>query len=66
MSKNYDPTLQFQTIQDAVRTTGLSSYFLRQGCKNGSIPYIKSGNKFMINVPLLLEQLNKQSLQHTA
>ena len=33
----------FQKIEDAVRTTGLSAYFLRHGCRNGSIPCVRSG-----------------------
>lgn len=47
----------FQTIPEASRTTGLSKYFLREGCKNGSIPHVMSGNVFYINVPALLKQL---------
>lgn len=62
MSKQYDPTLRFQTFADASRTTGLSQYFLRRGCKAGTIPHIKSGNKFLVNVPLLIEQMDRQSI----
>lgn len=47
----------FQKIQEACKTTGLSMYFLRQGCKNGTIPHIKSGTVYLINVPALLRQL---------
>lgn len=62
MSKQYDPTQRFQTFADASRTTGLSQYFLRRGCKAGTIPHIKSGNKFLINIPLLFEQMDRQSI----
>ncbi len=48
----------FQKISDACRITGLSQYFLRNGCKAGSVPHIKSGPTYYINVPKLLEQLN--------
>lgn len=41
----------FQKIPDACRTTGLSQYFLRKGCKDGSIPHIKNGSVYLINVP---------------
>ena len=44
----------FQKIPDACRTTGLSQYYLRKGCKDGSIPHIKSGPTYYINVPELL------------
>lgn len=54
-------SVPFQKISDACRTTGLSQHFLRLGCRNGSIPHIRSGNVYLINVPALLEQLDKQS-----
>lgn len=47
----------FQKIADASRTTGLSQYFLRSGCKAGTIPHIKSGGVYYVNVPALLLQL---------
>ena len=47
----------FQKIPDACRTTGLSQYYLRKGCKDGSIPHIKSGPTYYSNVPELLLQL---------
>lgn len=50
----------FQTINEACRSTGLSAYFLRSGCKDGSVPHIMSGNKYMINVPALLRRLGAE------
>lgn len=47
----------FQKIADACESTGLSQYFLRTGCKDGTIPHIKSGTTYYINVPALLKQL---------
>lgn len=47
----------FQKIPDACTTTGLSQHYLRQGCKNGTVPHTKSGNTYFINVPALLQQL---------
>lgn len=47
----------FQKIPDAARSTGLSQYFLRNGCKSGTIPHIKSGTVYFVNVPALLRQL---------
>ena len=54
---NSKVTAPFQKIPDACKTTGLSQYFLRKGCKDGSVPHIKSGPTYYINVPALLEQL---------
>ena len=50
----------FQKIPEACKTTGLSQYFLRKGCKDGSIPHIKSGPTYYVNVPALLERLNAE------
>ena len=52
--------IPFQKIAGACKTTGLSRYFLRQGCKNGTIPHIKSGGVYYINVQALVEQLGKK------
>ena len=52
------PTVPFQKIAEACRTTGLSQYYLRQGCKDGTIPHIRSGSTYYVNVPELLGQLN--------
>lgn len=51
----------YQKIKEACRSTGLSQYFLRQGCKTGTIPHIKSGPTYYINVPALLEKLGDKS-----
>lgn len=63
MSRQYDPTHRFQTIADTTRTTGLSQYYIRRGCREGTIPHVKSGNKFLVNVPLLIEQMDQQSIK---
>lgn len=47
----------FQKIKDACATTGLSQFYLRNGCKDGSIPHVKSGGTYYINVPALLKKL---------
>ena len=47
----------FQKIAEASRTTGLSQYFLRRGCKDGSIPCILSGTTYYINLPALMKTL---------
>lgn len=57
------PTVPFQKITEACKTTGLSQYFLRQGCKDGTIPHVKSGGVYYINVPALLEALNEQQTE---
>lgn len=51
----------FMKIKDAVKATGLSAYFLRNGCKDGSVPHVVCGTAYLINVPALLEKLDAQS-----
>ncbi len=53
----------FQKIPDACRITGLSQYYLRQGCKAGTVPHIKSGPTYYINVPALLEKLGREATE---
>lgn len=48
----------FMKIKEASQVTGLSMYYLRNGCKDGTVPCIKSGTVYFINVPKLLEKLN--------
>lgn len=52
-----EKTTPFQKIPDACKSTGLSMYFLRKGCKEGTVPHIKSGTTYFVNVPALLKKL---------
>ena len=52
----------FQKIEDAVRSTGLSAHFLRRGCRDGSIPCVRSGRTIYINVPAFLQQCGTNSI----
>lgn len=54
---NKQTAIPFLKIGAASRVTGLSQYFLRQGCKDGTVPHIKSGTVYLVNVPKLLRQL---------
>lgn len=31
-----------------------------QGCKNGTVPHIKSGGVYYVNVPALMEELDRK------
>lgn len=54
----------FFSISDACRLTGISMHYLRIGCKSGTIPHIMTGTKYLINVPALLETLDRQSREN--
>lgn len=47
----------FLKIKEAAVVTGLSEYFLRKGCRSGSVPHICSGNVYLVNIPALLRKL---------
>lgn len=59
-SQNYQgrENTPFMKIKEASQVTGLSMYYLRNGCKDGTVPCVKSGTVYFINVPRLLEKLN--------
>lgn len=54
-------TTPFQTIPQACKTTGLSKYYLRKGCKEGTIPHVMSGDTVYINIPAPLKQLGVEN-----
>ncbi len=51
----------FITMKEAAKITGVPYGQLRRGCHAGTVPYIQSGTRFLINMPLLIEQLTKES-----
>lgn len=65
MSKRvFEATAPFQSIRNAARITGLSQFYLRERCKTQTIPMIKVGTEYRINMPLLLEQLAREAAQN--
>ena len=65
MTKKLDVTggiPPFQTIREASKTTGISQYFIREGVKQGWVPHIMTGAKYLVNVEQFLEVLSKRSL----
>lgn len=53
----YENMTPFMKIPEASRVTGLSQFYLRQGCKDGTVPHVMSGTTYMVNVAALLRQL---------
>lgn len=56
-----DKNKTFMTIRETAQTGILSEHSLRLLQKQGRILFIMVGTKCLINYPLLLEQLNKES-----
>ncbi|MBR4658274.1 MAG: excisionase family DNA-binding protein [Clostridia bacterium] len=50
----------YYSVKETAVKTGLSQKYLRAGLNDGTIPHIKSGNKYLINLPLLIERLNQE------
>lgn len=44
---------RFLSIRDAATVTGLSQFYLRNGCRDGSVPCIRSGRKYLVDVKSL-------------
>ena len=51
----------YQSIREAARSTGLPECLLRRLLKENKLPGLYSGRKFNVNVPALLEQLERES-----
>ena len=56
-----DTNKMFYSVTEVQRITGLSKHVIRNGIKSGKVPYIKSGNKYLINYPKYAEILNQES-----
>ena len=57
---NTDGIPPFLSIERACEVTGLSQYYLRNGCRSGEVPHVKSGRVYLINVPALLRKLGAE------
>ncbi len=54
----------FLTIRETAQTGILTEHSLRLLQKQGRIPHIMVGTKCLVNYPLLIEQLNKESTEN--
>ncbi|MEY8261767.1 hypothetical protein AALA80_15695 [Oscillospiraceae bacterium 50-60] len=54
---------KFLTIRQMAATGILSEHHLRLLEKQGKLPRIYSGNRFKVNVDLLVDQLNRESAE---
>ena len=54
----------FMTIRETARAGLVSEHFLRVLEAEGRLPGIYTGNRKLVNVPLLVEQLNRESMEN--
>lgn len=58
-----DRDAPYQSPRNAAYITGLSLRYIRDGCRSGTIPHIRVGSDFRVNMPLFLERLRVESLR---
>lgn len=66
MKKNLGSKIEatpFMSIRDQVAVTGLSERYVRSLLKEGKLPHIMVGNRCMVNVPQLIDLINKETLK---
>ena len=56
-----NPDAIFHPVSSASDISGWSTKAIRAGCKAGTIPHIKMGADYRVNMPLWIEQLNEAS-----
>lgn len=59
-----DTDAVFQRFRGAAQITGLSVKYIRQGCINGTIPHIRAGSDYLVNMPLFMAQLDEASKEN--
>ena len=61
MRVRVDRNAPFQPIRGAAEITGLSTNLIRQGCQNGTIPHIRVGSDYRVDMKLFLDVLHKKA-----
>ena len=52
---------KFQTIRQTAKLGILSEYNLRLRLAQGKLPGVYSGNRFLVNIPMLIEKLDDET-----
>lgn len=61
-AKTINPEAPYQSPRNAAYLTGVSLWYIREGCKAGTIPHIRVGRDYRVNMPRFMEQLNRESV----
>lgn len=54
----------FKTIRQTAAMGFVPEHLLRERLKQGKLPGVYSGNRFLVNVDALVEQLNAESIKN--
>lgn len=57
---------KFMSIKDAATYSGLSQFYIRNRCKNGTIPHRMMGKKYMVDYEEFIEREHKLAVQSIA
>ena len=57
---------KFMSIKDAATYSGLSQFYIRNRCKNGTIPHRMMGKKYMVDYEEFIERDHKLAVQSIA
>ena len=57
---------QFMSIKDTATYSGLSQFYIRNRCKNGTIPHRMMGKKYMVDYEAFIEREHKLAVQSLA
>lgn len=63
MARKINKDARYQSIRVGADITGLSAHYLRQGCKDGTIPHIRVGRDYRIDMELFSKQLTNESME---
>ena len=61
--KRPDPAAPYQPLRAAAELTGLSLYYIRNGVTAGTIPAIRMGRDWRVNMPAFMVQLEAESME---
>ena len=59
--RSFDREAPYQSLRGASCLTGLSIGYLRDGCKQKTIPHVMAGKEYRVCMPLLLRQLEAEA-----
>lgn len=60
--KEFNPEAPYQTPRAAAYLTGLSLWYIREGCKAGAIPHIRVGRDYRIDMEGFREMLKRERI----
>lgn len=54
----------YLSIRAASTVVNMPPHILRRGCRNGTVPHVRSGRTYYIDVPALLDKLEAEQQEN--